>query len=119
LYGTSPYSSLSEQATKPIFRCVERVARLTHVVISHCLLIDQPTLLVLQETWFFQNSDFKDFKFQISRVVRICAGAISTIITLLKKLETRCAAITMLGKTVELCLQQVSSPVHPALWPAP
>jgi hypothetical protein len=54
-------------------------------------------------------------KFQVSRVVGIGAGAITTIITLLKKLENRCAAITMLGKTVELCLQQVRSPVHSAL----
>ncbi|XP_024401026.1 uncharacterized protein [Physcomitrium patens] len=35
-------------------------------------------------------------------------GAITTIITLLRKPETRCAAVTMLGKTVELCLQQLT-----------
>ena len=31
-------------------------------------------------------------------------GAITTINTLLKKEDNRCAALTMLGKTVELCL---------------
>jgi hypothetical protein len=37
----------------------------------------------------------------------VFAGAVTTIITLLRKPDTRCAAITMLGKTVELCVQQV------------
>jgi len=32
------------------------------------------------------------------------SGAITTITTLLQKPESRCAAVTMLGKTVELCL---------------
>jgi hypothetical protein len=32
------------------------------------------------------------------------SGAITTITTLLQKPDTRCAAVTMLGKTVELCL---------------
>lgn len=45
-----------------------------------------------------------DIKFHLSFV-----GAITTIITLLRKPETRCAAVTMLGKTVELCLQQVAT----------
>eukprot|EP00899_Mesostigma_viride_P026835 jgi/Mesvir1/7336/Mv19145-RA.1 len=35
------------------------------------------------------------------------SGAVSTIIALLKKKENRCAAITMLGKTVEFCHQQL------------
>lgn len=35
-------------------------------------------------------------------------GAVTTIATLLRKPETRCAAITMLGKTVELCLVQLT-----------
>ena len=34
-------------------------------------------------------------------------GAVSTIATLLKKPETRSAAVTMLGKSVELCTQQM------------
>lgn len=33
------------------------------------------------------------------------AGATQTIVTLLKKPDNRCAAITMLGKTIELCDQ--------------
>ena len=33
-------------------------------------------------------------------------GAVQTIITLLKKPENRCAAVTMLGKTVEMCYLQ-------------
>ncbi|GAQ84869.1 hypothetical protein KFL_002090210 [Klebsormidium nitens] len=40
-------------------------------------------------------------------------GAVTTIITLLKKPENRCAAITMLGKTVELCLQQLTEKCEP------
>ncbi len=44
-------------------------------------------------------------------------GAVSTINTLLKKADTRCAAITMLGKMVELCAGQVCVhifvPFHP------
>ncbi|KAH8970628.1 hypothetical protein BDL97_02G097800 [Sphagnum fallax] len=36
------------------------------------------------------------------------SGAVTTIITLLRKPDTRCAAITMLGKTVELCVQQLN-----------
>ena len=35
------------------------------------------------------------------------AGATQTIVTLLKKPDNRCAAITMLGKTIELCSDQV------------
>lgn len=35
-------------------------------------------------------------------------GAVTTIIALLRKPENRSAAVTMLGKTVELCLQQVT-----------
>lgn len=38
-----------------------------------------------------------------------CAGAVQTIITLLKKPENRCAAVTMLGKTVEMCYLQARS----------
>ena len=34
-------------------------------------------------------------------------GAAQTIMTLLKKPDNRCAAITMLGKTIELCHEQV------------
>ena len=34
-------------------------------------------------------------------------GAAQTIMTLLKKPDNRCAAITMLGKTIELCHDQV------------
>ncbi|KAG0613087.1 hypothetical protein M758_6G075600 [Ceratodon purpureus] len=41
-------------------------------------------------------------------------GAITTIITLLRKPETRCAAVTMLGKTVELCLQQLTEKCDPS-----
>ena len=37
------------------------------------------------------------------------AGAVQTIITLLKKPENRCAAVTMLGKTVEMCYLQARS----------
>ncbi len=36
------------------------------------------------------------------------AGAITTLITLLMKPDNRIAAVTMLGKTVELCMQSVS-----------
>ena len=32
-------------------------------------------------------------------------GATQTVVTLLKKPDNRCAAITMLGKTIELCDQ--------------
>ena len=39
-------------------------------------------------------------------------GAIQTIAALLKKRDNRCAAITMMGKTVELCYDQV----HLMLW---
>lgn len=35
-----------------------------------------------------------------------------TIITLLKKPENRCAAVTMLGKTVEMCYLQARSMEH-------
>ncbi|KAJ7519822.1 hypothetical protein O6H91_20G057200 [Diphasiastrum complanatum] len=42
-------------------------------------------------------------------------GAVSTIITLLRKPENRSAAITMLGKTVELCLQQLNDKCDPAI----
>ncbi|KAK9814761.1 hypothetical protein WJX72_011057 [[Myrmecia] bisecta] len=35
-------------------------------------------------------------------------GAVQTIATLLQKPENRCAAVTMLGKTVELCFQQLT-----------
>ena len=43
------------------------------------------------------------------------AGAVQTIITLLKKPENRCAAVTMLGKTVEMCYSQARSmeDMHP------
>ena len=34
------------------------------------------------------------------------SGATQTIMTLLKKPDNRCAAITMLGKTIELCHEQ-------------
>ncbi|CAI5987989.1 unnamed protein product, partial [Closterium sp. NIES-64] len=34
-------------------------------------------------------------------------GAVTTILTLLRKPDNRCAAVTMLGKTVELCAPQV------------
>ena len=34
-------------------------------------------------------------------------GATQTITALLKKPDNRCAAITMLGKTIELCHEQV------------
>ena len=37
-------------------------------------------------------------------------GAIQTISALLKKPDNRCAAITMMGKTVELCYDQVQLP---------
>lgn len=37
----------------------------------------------------------------------MAAGAIQTIMQLLKKQETCAAAITMLGKTVELCAAEV------------
>jgi hypothetical protein len=40
-------------------------------------------------------------------------GAVTSIITLLRKPETRCAAVTMLGKTVELCLQQLTEKCDP------
>lgn len=44
--------------------------------------------------------------------VRIDA-AISTITTLLQKPETRCAAVTMLGKTIELCLHIILDKCDP------
>lgn len=44
--------------------------------------------------------------------VRIDA-AISTITTLLQKPETRCAAVTMLGKTIELCLHLILDKCDP------
>eukprot|EP00850_Spirogloea_muscicola_P000421 SM000002S05501 [mRNA] locus=s2:100972:102072:- [translate_table: standard] len=43
------------------------------------------------------------------------AGAVTTILALLRKPENRCAAITMLGKTVELCLQQLTNQCNPEL----
>ncbi|KAG6543105.1 hypothetical protein Mapa_015354 [Marchantia paleacea] len=42
------------------------------------------------------------------------SGAITTIIALLRKPENRCAAVTMLGKTVELCLQQLTDKCDPS-----
>jgi hypothetical protein len=41
-------------------------------------------------------------------------GAVTTIVTLLQKPETRCAAITMLGKTVEMCFAQLIQKCDPA-----
>ncbi|CAM6126900.1 unnamed protein product [Calypogeia fissa] len=41
-------------------------------------------------------------------------GAVTTIIALLRKPENRCAAVTMLGKTVELCLQQLTDKCAPS-----
>ncbi|KAK9838376.1 hypothetical protein WJX81_008030 [Elliptochloris bilobata] len=41
-------------------------------------------------------------------------GAVQTIITLLKKPENRCAAVTMLGKTVEMCYLQLGQRCAPA-----
>ncbi|KAL2652534.1 hypothetical protein R1flu_020662 [Riccia fluitans] len=42
------------------------------------------------------------------------SGAITTIIALLRKPENRSAAVTMLGKTVELCLQQLTDKCDPS-----
>lgn len=42
-------------------------------------------------------------------------GAVTTIMTLLRKPENRCAAVTMLGKTVELCLQQLTEKCEAAI----
>ncbi len=42
------------------------------------------------------------------------SGAITTITTLLKSPDTRCAAITMLGKTVELCLTLLNEKCDPS-----
>lgn len=42
-------------------------------------------------------------------------GAVTTIATLLRKPENRCAAITMLGKTVELCLVQLTEQCDEAI----
>ena len=42
------------------------------------------------------------------------SGAVTTITTLLQSPDTRCAAITMLGKTVELCLAQLAEKCEPA-----
>ena len=41
-------------------------------------------------------------------------AAVGTITTLLQPLETRCAGITMLGKTVELCLPLITGKCDPA-----
>jgi hypothetical protein len=41
-------------------------------------------------------------------------GAITTITTLLREPDTRCASITMLGKTVELCLTLLAEKCDPA-----
>lgn len=38
-----------------------------------------------------------------------CAGAVQTITQLLKREESSVAAITMLGKTIELCCEKVTS----------
>jgi hypothetical protein len=38
------------------------------------------------------------------------AGAVKTIVALLKKPDNRSAAITCLGKTAELCMEQVRPP---------
>jgi hypothetical protein len=43
----------------------------------------------------------------VKRGLHACAGAIQTIMQLLRKPETCSAAITMLGKTVELCADKV------------
>ena len=43
------------------------------------------------------------------------AGAITTINTLLKKEDNRCAALTMLGKTVELCLDILTDKCDPTV----
>ena len=40
-------------------------------------------------------------------------GAVTTITTLLQQPDTRCAAVTMLGKTVELCLTQLAAKSDP------
>eukprot|EP00667_Euglena_gracilis_P006325 EG_transcript_6378 len=42
-------------------------------------------------------------------------GAITTINTLLKKEDNRCAALTMLGKTVELCLDILTEKCDPSV----
>eukprot|EP01116_Phalansterium_solitarium_P006599 TRINITY_DN18925_c0_g1_i1.p1 TRINITY_DN18925_c0_g1~~TRINITY_DN18925_c0_g1_i1.p1 ORF type:complete len:615 (-),score=130.08 TRINITY_DN18925_c0_g1_i1:233-2002(-) len=42
------------------------------------------------------------------------SGAVTTITTLITKLETRCAGVTMLGKTVELCLNLLNEKCEPA-----
>jgi len=34
-------------------------------------------------------------------------GAVKTIVALLRKLDNRSAAVTMMGKTAELCVEQV------------
>ncbi len=47
---------------------------------------------------------------------RVRAGAVQTIITLLRKPDNRCAAVTMLGKTVEMCYMQARPAMRP---PAP
>ena len=58
----------------------------------------------------FPTIFFELFKFYLFFYV----GAVTTIITLLQKHETRCAAVTMLGKTVELCLSLLSDKCDPA-----
>lgn len=40
-------------------------------------------------------------------------GAVTTVTTLLREADTRCAAITMLGKTVELCLTLLAEKCDP------
>ncbi|CAI5472926.1 unnamed protein product [Closterium sp. Yama58-4] len=44
-------------------------------------------------------------------------GAVTTILTLLRKPDNRCAAVTMLGKTVELCAPQVRLPSPSLMFP--
>lgn len=44
---------------------------------------------------------------QLLRWVSWRAGAVNTLWTLLRDERKRCAAVTMLGKTAELCAEQV------------
>jgi hypothetical protein len=61
-------------------------------------------------------SNFPGFQVKLEYVH--ISGAVTTIITLLPKPETRCAAITMLGKTVELCLPQLREKVRIFFFPS-
>eukprot|EP00245_Coleochaete_scutata_P012341 TRINITY_DN4766_c0_g1_i3.p1 TRINITY_DN4766_c0_g1~~TRINITY_DN4766_c0_g1_i3.p1 ORF type:complete len:567 (+),score=75.98 TRINITY_DN4766_c0_g1_i3:122-1822(+) len=105
--GVVPFMSLLPRLPEPAQTKIRDTLIpqvLKHLTVRRTIDIDRMDFFAQAEAFAsFVNLEFVSI-----------TGAISTIITLLKKPENRSAAITMLGKTVELCLPQLTDKCNEA-----